>query len=113
MTDNYKTLQALILKSEGKTAKDDLEMVIDDKNQVGTKMRDITLDRVLMALGKVLEQDFNCGINGNSLNISWIFDDCDTPCGVEPKSHYLGWELCKPLHEQPEKSLIKLIEILK
>ena len=124
MTDNYKKLRDLILKSEGKTLEDDFICPFCSSRKVfkvgsfnhpyiyscimcghdnlvmnDLYLRPITLSRVLLALGKAKGEPFNATIDGGG-NVAIL------PC-------LTGWKLTENADKQPERTILKLIEILK
>jgi len=104
-------LRDLILKSEGTKIKKCIGKHPDCKLCQPELHVPITLDRILMALGKKKQQDFSGGINGDTLNIVYV--DEETPkCGEEPKAQMVNWNLTKPLLEQTTEVKEKLIELL-
>ncbi len=95
MTQTYKQLQIIILKSEGKKY---VQCRCPDPNHVkGNDNSDITVERVLRALGK--------GMFIYTVDSQGQFAGYAGPID-------LTWQLCKPAHEQSEETLLKLIEIL-
>lgn len=137
----YRELQALILKSEGKTLKDEFEFGCDYLGKNGDKFRCVKTEPGFVwgrlwrhsKLGKsIYKQYTDCsfGILGQPIGIDRILKTLaliDVVWRLEPSSKYtvdiifdteetperIVWSLDLPAHFQEEETITKLTELLK